>query len=660
MIFASLELEREPPLWSLFPIYLITWLQVAGGVAAIALVLWGIHYYAEKKYLKQKTIPTMGRVVLVLGALAVICYAIGLFSFVVAGPAKIDMPVGPPRWQFRPDQTLLLAAGGFFALAAVLVPMLGGLVRRLSVRRIGAIARLSIKEAIRQRVIYVVGLVALIFLFAPYFISTTREEHQLRNYVLLIHTTLAPLFLVTALFLGSFSIPNDVQRQTIHTIVTKPVEKYEIVLGRFLGYGALLTVLLAGLTVLALGYLLRGVNARAAHESFKARVPVFADNLSFLGTGAGTTERGINVGREWDYRSYIHGRQPGSTEPRQFALFAFRSLPRDMVTAQKPATVELTFDIYRTTTGKENKGVNCSVIFASSSVFLGKSGDLPLTRIETEVTKLREKWVEERNQTKDGLSEDDMSGWDKLSEQYGVYKKGNLMVTDYHTQSLQVPAGLLRRVVLDEARLSTTGARPPALLVLVHVEDDAPSAAQYVGVAKRDLYLLATELPFWQNFGKMMIGLWCNTLLILGVAIACSTYLSGIVSLLTSLFLLGAGALSEYMRSVAAGTNIGGGPVESASRLYARLPLAAPLEQTAASQLGSIADDAFRWVLGFVLNLIPDLSRFDLTEYVASGFNISWGQIILLDNFLPLVGYLIPWAILSYYLMNYREIANPT
>jgi hypothetical protein len=49
-----------------------------------------------------------------------------------------------------------------------------------------------------------------------------------------------------------------------------------------------------------------------------------------------------------------------------------------------------------------------------------------------------------------------------------------------------------------------------------------------------------------------------------------------------------------------------------------------------------------------------------LTSYVAEGFNIPWGDVLFLDTFLPLVGYLLPWAILAFYLMKFREVANPT
>jgi len=71
-------------------------------------------------------------------------------------------------------------------------------------------------------------------------------------------------------------------------------------------------------------------------------------------------------------------------------------------------------------------------------------------------------------------------------------------------------------------------------------------------------------------------------------------------------------------------------------------------------------DDAYRWYLRRVLSAIPDVTRYDLTAYVANGFDISWGQVLFADTLIPLLGYLLPCAILAYYLMNEREIANPT
>src|SRR5438132_68677 len=174
MLFAALELDREPLKWSEFPHAAIGWVQTVGTVAALALLV-----------------------------LHAVC-------------------------------------------------------TRLSARRIWALARVSLKEAIRSRVVLIFSLMALIFLFADWFVPY-KPEHQLRNYVRAVYWSMPPLFLLTAGLLGAFSIPNDLRSQAMFTIVTKPVERMEIVIGRFLGYGLLLTAGMAVLSVLSLLYLVRGV-----------------------------------------------------------------------------------------------------------------------------------------------------------------------------------------------------------------------------------------------------------------------------------------------------------------------------------------------------------------------------------------------------------------
>ena len=84
--------------------------------------------------------------------------------------------------------------------------------------------------------------------------------------------------------------------------------------------------------------------------------------------------------------------------------------------------------------------------------------------------------------------------------------------------------------------------------------------------------------------------------------------------------------------------------------------MASPLEQTTANQIATNLDKLFRWVVSRLLDVIPDVDRLDFTVFVAEGFDISSGQIVL--NAIILVGYLIPWAILAYYLLKWREIAS--
>ena len=50
---------------------------------------------------------------------------------------------------------------------------------------------------------------------------------------------------LTAIFLGVFLLYSEVQRRTIHAIVSKPIERWEFVVGKYLGMALVLTVLVA-------------------------------------------------------------------------------------------------------------------------------------------------------------------------------------------------------------------------------------------------------------------------------------------------------------------------------------------------------------------------------------------------------------------------------
>src|SRR5262249_3330225 len=150
---------------------------------------------------------------------------------------------------------------------------------------------------------------------------------------------------------SSFSIPTDIRQQTIHTVVTKPVERYEIVLGRFIGNVLMMTAVLAVMTALSLGYVFRNIDEDAKKESLKARLRVDGA-LECAGTrhrykdptGAGG----------WEYRSYITGPMP--QQPPQSAVWKLADVPRDLASRDQ-VPCEFPFSIYRTTTGEVGKGV---------------------------------------------------------------------------------------------------------------------------------------------------------------------------------------------------------------------------------------------------------------------------------------------------------------
>src|SRR5262249_34499433 len=138
----------------------------------------------------------------------------------------------------------------------------------LRARRIFAIAKLSFKEALRSKLLYAFSALLLVFLFGSWFIPA-KPEDEVRSYVQVVFTAMTLLLLFTGAFLAGFSIPTDIRKLTIHTVVTKPVEKFEIVLGRFLGFVGIMTIVLLAVSSISLLYVLRGVGPDAAAESLK-------------------------------------------------------------------------------------------------------------------------------------------------------------------------------------------------------------------------------------------------------------------------------------------------------------------------------------------------------------------------------------------------------
>jgi hypothetical protein len=689
-MFAVLALDREPMQWAQFPAALSDWTKGAGGVAAFAVAIWCLAYFLGRRFsvrvggvevTPQDTHPGLRTnqwsVTSVLFAAvtvaAAVCYALAGLIFIAS---NIDIPLG--SWAPAAANVLLIAGGGC-ALAAVLVPVVMELAR-FSPRRIWALARLSLKEAFRKRIVWGFSAMALIFLFADWFVPY-KPEDQLRNYVRVIYWSLTPLFWLVACWLGAFGIPTEVKNQSIHTIVTKPVERFEIVLGRFLGYGVLLTGVLLTLTGVSLLYVWRGVRDEAKKESYTARVPIYAEQLSFLGTK--DSHIGENVGRVWEYRSYISGPNPAMPQvPRQYAVWSFSRLPSYTSDPADPIYVEFSFDIYRLTKGKEDRGVDANFTFAD--------GGLRIEAVQTAQKEMQEersqrqgKILQEADDKRNqGESQAKILDWKNAEQErldadliakHGVFEI-SAEVLDYHTQALggddpqeRKRVGLKLAQLFDslrkkeQARLArderARDQRVPALNVFVGVDRQHASAAQKLGVAKRDFYVLADTGPFWLNFVKGIIGMWFTVMLILAIAVACSTYFSGVISLLVSFFMLLAGYFKESFVELAQKT---GGPLQDAYRLFSKSPGAVRLDESPTANLLRGGDEVYRFFVRLVLNIFPDIGRYDLQPYVANGFDISWSQVLFLDNLVPLAGYVLPCAVLAFYLMKFREVANPT
>jgi hypothetical protein len=678
MIFGALVIERPPLQWNGFLGAVGQWLQDAGMYAFVWLFLLALSYALVPEFRHRSRWGWLHNTMTGLAAVAVVLLLV--FLFFLARQGRIpdrnvlkvadvtQRPTSQPM-TYTAQQKTFLSLAGLCALAACCVPLVRDVVqKRVIFRRIWAIARLSIKEAWSRGIVWVCLIIPLIYLYADWYISAKAED-QLRVRIGIAYFSMSVLFVLTAVLLGAFSIPADIRNQNIFTIVTKPVERYEIVLGRFLGYGLLLLAELVVLTSISYIYVVRGATPQAMEESYHARVPLFGTELYFHNTAK--RDAAENVGREWDYRSYIKGRPPGSTSTLiQYAVWSFDDIPAALADPDREVSVEFSFDIFRTTIGQEGKAVNCRFILASGKLTpedvdqTVKSGG----KYEDELGKLLKEAKEKNKAEGLGGAELDKRNaesrerieWE-LREKLGVYQIKNVGVTDYHTQVLVIP-GKMFEILRKEAPTDkdSEGKLKPPMQMFVSVENDYASWQQMVGMARPDLYILVTDRPFWINFFKGALCLFLIAALVLGVAVVCSTYFSGIVSLLLTALLCVGGLFKTFVQSVAEGRSEGGGPLEAFYRLANRQVTAASLDRQSSPILDVLfrGDALYRGWLRLIMQLIPDVSEYYPKDYVANGFDIG-GSLLVLNFILPVAAYLLPWAVLAYYLIKSREIANP-
>jgi ABC-type transport system involved in multi-copper enzyme maturation permease subunit len=674
-LFGLLIIERDPYVLADFLGLFQAWLQDAGGFAALGLfayILYALTIPAEQAE-SAKSRASVSPFMLVMAVASLLLYV--AYLLLLLGGKGMDVvnyrPVVDnmtfvkavaPKFSTN-LQPLALMLGGLCALLGVGQPFAAN-VLKMRWRRIGALAKLGFKEASRSRLYWVFLLFLLPYLFPAKWYFLYKAENELRSTVSISAYAMNFFLLVPAALLAAFSIPRDIRDQNIYTIVTKPVERFEIVFGRFLGYTGMLTVVLLLMTAVGWLYIYTtGVSEEAKAETYKARVPV-RGKLAFASRKADFA--GTNVGREFDYRKYVAG-DPSSP---QRALWAFDRIPTAFVSGDRTfVPLEFTFDIFRMTKGVENRGVDLTIrvtTAAARQVPPSEQGvgswhwaDEERGRQYAEAARAAVRQLQGLSATADvnpeavfRFAEPGSKEWDalnKLTEEFGYYEIAGKEIFDYHPESVNLPVGLFKNAAKSEAQVQ---AGVPALTVSVKCQ----TGGQMLGVAEGDLYLMEGQRLFAENYFKASFGVWCRMVTLVGVAIVLSTYLSGVIAFLGAAVVFACGYFSDHIADIASGSSFAGGPFRAVnSLLKAEQPTAQLAEGDSVTRLLEGGDVFVSWIIRRFVNMVPDLDSYAWTEYLAEGFSVPLECLFM--NLLVVVGYLLPWFVLSFYLMRSREVA---
>ncbi len=124
------------------------------------------------------------------------------------------------------------------------------------------LARVTVREALRQKLAVNLLVFAVALVCASFTISTLTFGEQYRVIVNIGLSAMEVFGTLIAVFLGAGLVAGDVQRRTVYPIVAKPVSRAQYVAGRYAGLVVTTTLNLAVMAVFfvaVLAFYLRGV-----------------------------------------------------------------------------------------------------------------------------------------------------------------------------------------------------------------------------------------------------------------------------------------------------------------------------------------------------------------------------------------------------------------
>lgn len=468
-----------------------------------------------------------------------------------------------------------------------------------SPRRLWALTTLSLREALRRKVLLVLFVFAVLFMFAGWFLSdvTLDAEMQVKNYVSFVLRTISWLILPIVLLLACWSLPDDIKARSLHTVVTKPARKHEIVLGRIGG------ICLIGGGVLALmgvvGYVWISRQLPDRMQSYLiGRVPIYGQ-ISFLDREGKQAAAGVNTGDENPFRSFVEG----NTSAR--AIWDFDRLNPSRFSSEDGLVLESTFQAFRTYKGNIERGLMCQF------TLVNPTSNRRVLLSPFEVQEFR------RNVYKVNVENSELQ--DQDGKKVDLFQD---VVTD----------GKLR------------------------VEVACLNGGQFLGMARPDLFVRLPDQPFWVTYAKSIvsIGLMMVMIVVLGVMSSC--FLKGPVATVLTVFMLLVGRLGHgFMEKLTTGQIKGAGLADSIYRIPAHITPTVDLDPGLAARVINTIDSIELSGLWAVQHLFPNFATFDTIEYVANGFDVPWAE-ALLPSIAVTVGFCVPWIVVGYYSLKLREL----
>jgi ABC-type transport system involved in multi-copper enzyme maturation permease subunit len=112
------------------------------------------------------------------------------------------------------------------------------------------IASNTFKEGVRDRLFLVIGVFAVVVLVSSFVVGPLSLGEQVRITQDIGLAAISVLSFMIAILVGTSIVYREIDRRTIYTLIAKPIDRWEFIVGKFLGLLATVSLLLGAMTVL--------------------------------------------------------------------------------------------------------------------------------------------------------------------------------------------------------------------------------------------------------------------------------------------------------------------------------------------------------------------------------------------------------------------------
>ncbi|MBR6388004.1 MAG: hypothetical protein IKS14_07095, partial [Thermoguttaceae bacterium] len=358
-----------------------------------------------------------------------------------------------------------------------------------------------------------------------------------------------------------------------------------------------------------------------AQGAMQAKVPVYG-KIKFRNADGFERERGINVGEEWEYRSYV----AGATD--EAIIWTFENVTPAKFANGLP--VEMTISVFRTHMGNIEETIMGALyvrnpvtgLTAETHVFNSEKYTTKALHIPVEIDKSKVKnrpWLVKKTNDKASFEATPVADLPQ-KETYNVFE-------DF---------------VVDGK---------------VEIWLQCLDSQQYFGAAAPDLYLRSADANVFFNFVKGYLGVWQQMLILISFGVLFSSFLSGPVAMVSTFGILVAGFCKTLFLDIAHLQALGGGPIESFNRLVTHENMMVDLPNTFSTHLGQAFDHIAAGFLSIIGLALPSFSDFNYyADCVANGYNIPLNAIIV--HLVTTLSFVCPLFVAGYVVLRNREAAK--